>query len=339
MSPVEQKSGGFDVGSLIRRRALLAPMSGVTDLAFRRLAHRFGATLVVSEMVAAPGLVGGCAEALMRAQGVGISPHVVQLAGCEARWLGEAARIAEASGAAMVDINMGCPARRVTGGWAGSALMRNLDHAQRLVDAVVAAVRIPVSLKMRLGWDRDCLNAPDLARRAVDSGVAMITVHGRTRQQFYTGSADWAAIRRVRAVVAVPLVANGDIGSPEDAERCLAASGADGVMIGRAAVGRPWLVGQIAHALATGEALPDPDPQEKAQAMIAHYEAMLSLYGKAVGLRHARKHLAAYASHAAGAGGPDPLGARRRLVTSHDPDEVLRLLSDLHGPAIWEQAA
>jgi nifR3 family TIM-barrel protein len=323
--------GAFFVGTVrLTGRALLAPMSGVTDVGFRRLAHRFGATLVVSEMVASRELVHGSAEAVMRAEGAGITPHVVQIAGCEAYWMGEAARVAEAAGAAIVDINMGCPAKRVTGGWAGSALMRDLDHAIRLVEAVVAAVTIPVTLKMRLGWDRDSLNAPELARRAAACGVALITVHGRTRQQFYKGDADWPAIARVCAASGAPVVANGDTGDLGAARRCLALSGADAVMIGRAALGRPWLVGQVARGLADGEPGPDPAVAEKTAAILEHYDTMLSLYGRAIGVRHARKHLAAYAEDAARAGSPLPHVLRARLVTSQDPHDVRRIIGQLY---------
>jgi tRNA-dihydrouridine synthase B len=312
------------------RGAILAPMSGVTDVGFRRIAHRFGASLVVSEMVASRELVHGTAEALLRAEGTGLTPHVVQLAGCEAYWLAEGARVAEASGATIVDINMGCPARRVTGGWAGSALMRDLDHAMGLIEAVVAAVSVPVTVKMRLGWDAETINAPALARRAAAAGIALITVHGRTRQQFYKGRADWGAIRRVRDATALSLVANGDIADTTDARRCLALSGADAVMVGRAALGRPWLVGQIAQALTNGQAGREPTPQAKSQAVADHYGTILGLYGRRVGVRHARKHLAAYADDAAASGGSFAKACRQELVTSEDPERVFRLLGRLY---------
>jgi nifR3 family TIM-barrel protein len=225
----------------------------------------------------------------------------------------------------VIDINMGCPAKRVTGGYAGSALMRDLDHACRIIAATVAAATVPVTVKMRLGWDHTSLNAPELARRARDLGVSAVTVHGRTRQQFYKGTADWTAIRRVREAFDGPLMANGDIGSAADARRCLALSGADAVMIGRAAVGRPWLVGQIAGALA-GRTVPDPPPEAKAAAAVEHYEGLLALYGKAVGIRHARKHLAAYADSAAEVGFAVARDDRQRLVTTEDPATVVRLL-------------
>jgi nifR3 family TIM-barrel protein len=313
-------------------RAILAPLSGVTDVAFRRIAQRFGAALVVSEMVASDEYVRGAAEARLRAEGEGVVPHVVQLAGCDPRWMGEAARLAEASGAAVVDINMGCPAKRVTGGYAGSALMRDLDLAERLIDAAVSAVSVPVTVKMRLGWDDATLNAPELARRAEALGVKAVTVHGRTRQQLYKGRADWGRIAAVAEAVAVPVIANGDVASAADAARCLAASQAAAVMVGRAAVGRPWLVGRIGAALA-GRPYREPSRHEKTEAAVEHYEALLSLFGREAGLRHARKHLAAYADAAredgAGVGEADRLS----LVTTVDPGAVIAILRRLYEPA------
>jgi tRNA-dihydrouridine synthase B len=310
------------------RRALLAPLSGVTDVVFRRIAKRFGAALVVSEMVASGDFVLGSEEARLRAEGHGITPHVIQLAGCDPHWMEEGARLAEASGAQIIDINMGCPAKRVTGGYAGSALMRDLDLALRIIESVTRAVRVPVTVKMRLGWDHVSLNAPELARRAEDAGVSAIAVHGRTRQQFYKGAADWQAIRNVVDAVHIPLVANGDITTAEEARRCLAMSGASSVMIGRAAVGRPWLVGQIDGGL-RGETPVEPPQAEKVAAAIEHYEGLLALYGRAMGLRHARKHLAAYADDATRCGFGLALAARARLVTTEDPAEVVSLLARL----------
>ncbi len=319
-------------------RAFLAPMSGVTDIVMRRIAARHGAGLVVSEMVASDEFVRGSEEARIRAEGAGVSPHVVQLAGCDPHWLGEAARLAEANGAAIVDINMGCPAKKVTGGWAGSALMRDLDHAIALVEAAVKAVSVPVTVKMRLGWDDASRNAPELARRAVASGASMITVHGRTRQQFYKGTADWGAIRAVREQGDFPLVANGDIHDEDDARNCLAQSGADFVMVGRAALGRPWLVGEIGAALA-GRASPQLGLGQKFAVARDHYEGLLSLMGIAHGVRHARKHLAAYADEAVASGGmPDP-EQRRTLLTSDDPHLVLRALTRLFSPELSRAAA
>jgi nifR3 family TIM-barrel protein len=306
-------------------RAILAPMSGVTDIGMRRIAHRYGASLVVSEMVASDEYVKGDEENRVRAEGEGVDPHVVQIAGCDPHWMGEAARLAEASGAAIVDINMGCPAKRVTGLYAGSALMRDLDHAITLVRATVSAVKIPVTLKMRLGWDDESKNAPELAKRAQDEGVQLVTVHGRTRQQFYKGRADWSAIRAVREAITIPLIANGDCASVEDARAMLAASGADGVMIGRAALGRPWLIGEIAHGL-DPEQVANPSLQGRGEAAREHLETLTGLMGERAGLRHARKHLAAYVDPI---GGQDPARAadRIRLVTTEDLAEAKALLA------------
>lgn len=301
-------------------------MAGVTDIGMRRIAMRFGAALTVSEMLDAEFYVSGDREAAIRGTGEGITLHIVQIAGCAPGPLGEAARLAEAAGAAMIDINMGCPAKRVTGGVAGAALMRDLDLATRLVRSVIGAVKIPVSLKMRLGWDESTMNAPELARRAEAEGIAMLTVHGRTRSQFYRGKADWAAIRNVRQAVSVPVVANGDCTSAADAAAMLEASGADAVMIGRAAVGRPWLVGQIADALTDGRMSSEPDATLRQEAAREHYRTLLSLFGKEKGLRHARKHLDGYAR---GSAHPNAAALRARLVTSENPTEVEALLTTL----------
>jgi len=336
----EQKIGvgGFDVGSVqVGSAAILAPLSGVTDVAFRRIAKRLGAGLVVSEMVASDELVRGSEEAQLRAEGAGIEPHVVQLAGCEPRWMAEAARVAEGAGARIIDINMGCPAKRVIGGYAGSALMRDLDHASRLIEATVQAAGIPVTVKMRLGWDQRSINAPDLARRAEALGVKAVTVHGRTRQQFYKGQADWSAIAPVVQAVGIPVIANGDIGTLKQARDCLAASGAAAVMIGRSAVGRPWLVGQIGAAL-QGQTIPDPSPEEMTAIAIEHYEGLLSLYGEKTGVRHARKHLAAYADVAIASGFQVPPGTRTAIVTSEEPRTVIALLRSLYSPSEREAA-
>jgi tRNA-dihydrouridine synthase B len=323
-------AGSFSIGPVrVEAATILAPLSGVTDVAFRRIAKRLGAGLVVSEMVASDELVQGSEEAQLRSEGAGIDPHVVQLAGCEPYWMAEAARVAEGAGAQIIDINMGCPAKRVIGGYAGSALMRDLDHAARLIEATVQAAGVPVTVKMRLGWDHDTINAPELARRAESLGVQAVTVHGRTRQQFYKGQADWKAIAAVVRNVSIPVIANGDIGSLEDAKRCLSASGAAAVMVGRSAVGRPWLVGQIGAAL-QGVTLTDPSPEARTEIAVEHYQGLLSLYGEKVGIRHARKHLAAYADVAVASGFHIAPSIRTALVTSEEPHTVIALLRSLY---------
>ena len=301
-------------------------MSGVSDLGMRRSAQRFGACLTITEMVDSDFYAAGERSSRVKADGAGILGHVVQIAGCDAATIAEAARLAEGEGAAMVDINMGCPAKKVVGGLAGSALMRDLDQATRLVRAVVGAVRVPVSLKMRLGWDHFTLNAPELARRAEVEGVAMLTVHGRTRCQFYKGTADWGAIRAVVDAVAIPVVANGDCVSASDARAMLARSGAAALMIGRAAVGRPWLVGAIGRALADGGEAKKPSAVERREAALAHYDSLLASFGVAQGVRHARKHLAGYAAHAGRGAGT---AHHRALVTSDDPAFVRHRLAEL----------
>ena len=341
ISPFQQNS--WSIGAIkVPNRVVLAPMSGITDTPFRRLAERLGAGLVVSEMTACAGLARGEREAQVRSEGSGVAIHVVQLAGCEARWMADGARIAEAEGAHIIDINMGCPSKQVTNGAAGSALMRDLGHALTLIEATVAAARVPVTLKMRLGWDRANINAPELARRAEAAGVLAITVHGRTRCQFYDGRADWAAIRAIKQSVRIPVVVNGDIRSCDDAVAALAASGADAVMVGRAAQGRPWLPGQLARYLATGRRESTPPLSEQLAMNDALYREMIDHHGIAIGRRHARKHLGwALDTAAATAGAPVALlkHHRARVLTADEPVHARRHLADAYDDFAWRAAA
>jgi nifR3 family TIM-barrel protein len=307
----------FSIGAVpVRNRIVLAPMSGVTDLPFRQLAFRYGAGLVVTEMVASRELVFNAAESWSRLKGAGLTPHMVQLAGREAKWLAEAAVIAEANGADIIDINMGCPAKKVIGGYAGSALMREPDHALALIEATVKAVKIPVTVKMRLGWDEASINAPDIAARAEAAGVKLITVHGRTRMQFYQGKADWDAIAAVRDAIRIPLIANGDVETVEDAHEILRRSGADAVMVGRGCQGRPWHAGVLAGHVG-------PLSSQIPSLVVEHYRMMLEHYGMDVGIRHARKHLGWYLDRHAPALVAEEKAA---IMTSKDAGFVIEAL-------------
>ena len=303
-------------------RALLAPMAGVTDAGMRRAAERRGACLTFSEMVASAGLLEGDAECSARAERTESGPFAVQLVGRDPASMAQAARRLSAEGAELIDINMGCPARRVAGALAGSALMRDLDAAARILEAVVEATPVPVTLKTRLGWDDVTRNAATLALRAQSVGVKMITIHARTRCQFYQGAADWPAVREIVQAVDIPVVVNGDGRNVEDARAMLAASGAAAVMIGRASVGAPWLVGAIARALETGGPPIPPAPEARRTDALEHLDHLLTRMGAKAGLRHARKHLSAYAESE----GAAP-ALRRELVTTEAPAQALRLLA------------
>ena len=322
-------------GHAIRNRAFLAPMAGITDRPFREIAERFGAGLVVSEMVASAALSTGHGGMVRKLTRAGTLPHVVQLAGCESQWMAEGARIAEGAGADIIDINFGCPAKRVTNGYAGSALMRVPDQALGIVEAVAGATTRPVTVKMRLGWDDDSLNAAQIARLAVSAGAQMITVHGRTRQQFYKGHARWGLVRSVVEAVDVPVVVNGDIIDIASARQALSESGAAAVMLGRGAQGQPWRVGQIGAALDGQDVVVTPEGAELVSLIQQHYEDMLVDYGVEVGLRAARKHLGWYAD-AASLALDKP--TRTQLLDNEDTKAVLTLIETLFSGE-WRAAA
>ena len=325
------KIGPVEVASPV----ILAPMTAVTDLPFRRAVKRYGAGLTVTEMIASQAMIRETRQSLQKSMwDPSEEPVSMQLAGCEPHVMAEAAKLNEQRGAAIIDINMGCPVKKVVNGWAGSALMRDLTTAAAIIEATVKAVKVPVTLKTRMGWDHNSLNAPELARIAEDLGVQMITIHGRTRCQLYKGEADWAFVRRVKEAVSVPVIVNGDINSLKDSREALRQSGADGVMVGRGSYGRPWFVAQVMSDLGGGGHRPDPSLDEQLATMLEQYDEMLELYGTQTGVNLARKHIGWYTK-----GLPGSADLRNRVNQQENPAVVVRMLQEFYSPWLSRSAA